>query len=57
VFPGSRLADAQFGMLAAIPMDDEHDFPGRIVDIDDDLGDQCPHQSLARPHRGSRRAA
>src|SRR5262245_41029695 len=54
VFPGSRLADAQLGMLTALPVDDEHDLPGRIVDIDDDLGDQCPHQSLARPHRGSR---
>ncbi len=28
---------------------------GLLVDIDDDLRDQCPHQSLARPHRGSRR--
>jgi hypothetical protein len=55
VFPGSRLADAQFGMLATLPVDDEHDLPGRVVDIDDDLGDQCPHQSLARPHGGSRR--
>src|SRR6266699_2619350 len=55
VFPGSRLVDAQLGMLAALPVDDEHDLTGRLVDIDDDLSDQCPHQSLARPHHGSRR--
>src|SRR5262245_54531691 len=27
---------------------------GASYDIDDDLSDQCPHKSLARPHRGSR---
>jgi len=43
VFSGSRFTDAQLGMLAAFPVDDEHDFSGRLVDIDDDLGDQCPH--------------
>src|SRR5262245_17669498 len=43
VLPGSRLTDAQLGMLAALPVDDEHDLPGRLVDIDDDLDDQCPH--------------
>ena len=55
MFPGSRLADAQLGMLATLPVDDEHDLPSCLVDIDDDLSDQCPHQSLARPHRSSRR--
>jgi hypothetical protein len=48
----SQLADAQLGMLTALQWIDEHDLPGRIVDIDDDLGNKCPHQSLARPHRG-----
>src|SRR6516162_3945571 len=55
MFAGSRLADAQFGMLAALPVDNEHDLTGRLIDIDDDLCDQRPHQSLARPHRCSRR--
>jgi hypothetical protein len=45
VFPGSRLVDAQLGMLAALPVDDEHDLTGRLVDIDDDLSDQCPRHS------------
>ena len=53
--PFSWLANAQLGVLAALPVDDEHDLTGRLVDIDNDLSDQCPRQSLARPHRGSRR--
>jgi hypothetical protein len=42
-------------MLAALPVDDQHDRTSRRVDIDHDLSDQCAHLSLARPHRGSRR--
>ncbi len=42
-------------MHAAFPVDDQHDLTSHRVDINHDLGDQCPHQSLARPHRGSRR--
>ena len=42
-------------MLAALPMDDQHDLTGRLVDVGDDLGDQRPYQSLARSHRRLRR--
>ena len=55
VFTGSRLVDAQLGMHAALPVDGQNDLTSHRVDINHDLGDQCPHQSLARPHRGSRR--
>src|SRR5882762_7440820 len=47
---GSQLADAQLGMLAAFPVDDKHDLSRRLVDVGNDLGDQRPHQSLARSH-------
>jgi hypothetical protein len=39
VFPGSRLVNAQVGMLAALPVDNKHDLTGRLVDINDDLSD------------------
>jgi hypothetical protein len=42
-------------MLAPLPVNDKYDFPGLLVDIDDDLSNQRPHQSLARPHGGLRR--
>jgi hypothetical protein len=41
-------------MLASTPMDCEHDVAGFIIDIDDDVGDQCPQQLLARAHRDTR---
>ena len=47
---GSRLADAQFGVLSAPPMDDQDDLARRLVDIDDDLVDQGAHQLLAAAH-------
>src|SRR5215470_13912131 len=47
---GSELADTQLGMLAAFPVDDKHDLSRRLVDVGNDLGDQRPHQSLARSH-------
>src|SRR5260370_21235633 len=52
VLAGSWFTDAQLGMLTAFPVDDEHDLTGRLVDIGDNLRDQRPYQSLARPHRG-----
>jgi len=55
VLAGSRLTNAQLGMLTALPMDDEHDLGSHLVDINNNLGDQRPDQSLARPHRGLRR--
>src|SRR5579872_2621644 len=47
---GSRLAQAQFGMLSAFPMDDQNDLLRRFVDIDDDLIDKRAHQLLAATH-------
>src|SRR5450631_1269716 len=55
VLAGSRLADAQLGMLTALPVDDEHDLTSLRIDIYDDLSDQRPYQSLARPHSSPRR--
>src|SRR6266550_2976736 len=40
-------------MLPTLPVDDEHDIAGLLIDIGDDLRDQSPHQSLARSHRRS----
>ena len=45
------FADAQFGMLTATPMNREHDLTRLVVDVDDDVGDQCPQQLLSRTHR------
>ena len=55
MFAGPWLADTQFGMLAASPMDREHDVARIIVDIDDNVGDQCSQQLLAGAHRNIRR--
>ena len=40
VFSTPWLADTQFGVLAATPMDRKHDIARIIIDIDDDVGDQ-----------------
>jgi hypothetical protein len=53
VLPGSRLVDAQLGMLAALPVDDQHDLTGRLIDIDDDCGIRCN----ADTDSGARRTA
>ena len=42
VFTRLWLANPQLRVLAAPPMDREHDVTHRIVDIDDDIGDQRP---------------
>ena len=55
MFAGPWLAYAQLGVLASTPMDREHDIARIIVDIDDDVGDQCPQQLLASTHRNIRR--
>ena len=49
------LADAQLGMLATLPVDDEHDLADLLINVGDELRDQGPHQSLARSHRRPRR--
>ena len=49
-----RLAEADLGMLAALPVDDEHDFIGRLIDVGDDLVDQGAHQTLPGSHGGRR---
>ena len=41
VFTGLRLADFKLRMLAALPMDRQHNITHRIVDINDNVGDQC----------------
>ena len=51
----ARLADAQLRVLTAAPMDRQDDLARRIVDIGDDVGDQRPHEPLARAHRDPRR--
>jgi hypothetical protein len=38
-------------MLPTLPMDRQHDVTDSIVDIDDNVGDQCSKQLLTRPHR------
>ncbi|EQB14282.1 hypothetical protein L284_12875 [Novosphingobium lindaniclasticum LE124] len=48
---GFRLANPQFRVLTAPPMDREHDVTHSIIDIDDDVGDQCAQQLLASAHR------
>ena len=48
---GSRLAHAQFGVLAATPMDRKDDLARIVVHVDDDIGDQGPQQLLACAHR------
>jgi len=55
MFTSPWLMDAQLGVLATTPMDREHDIARIIIDIDDDLGDQCPQQLLAGTHRNTRR--
>ena len=55
MFTGPRLADAQFGMLSASPMNREHDIARILIDIDEDVGDQGPQQLLAGTHRNIRR--
>jgi len=54
MFTGSWLAHPQLGMLASSPMDREHDIADIIVDVDDDVRDQCSQQLLARTHRNIR---
>ena len=56
VFAGLRLADAELRMLAAPPVDRKDHLPRRLVDIGDDVRDQCTQQLLARAHGDARRA-
>jgi hypothetical protein len=47
---GLRLADSQLRVLAAAPMDCQHDLARCVVDISDDVGDQGAQKPLARAH-------
>ncbi len=47
---GARLTQAKFGMLSAFPMNDQHNLPRRLIDVDDDVVDQGARQLLARAH-------
>ena len=55
VFPASRLVHAQLRVLAATPVDREHDVTHCLVDVDHDVGDQCPQELLPSPRRHTRR--
>jgi hypothetical protein len=50
VLTGLRLTDLEFRMLTALPMDRQHYVTHRIVDINDDVGDECPQQLLTHAH-------
>jgi hypothetical protein len=50
VFTGLRLTDLEFRMLAALPMNRQHDVMHRIVDINDNVCDECTQQLLAHAH-------
>jgi hypothetical protein len=50
VFARAGLAKTQFGVLSALPMNDQDDLAPRFVDIDDDIVDQGTHQLLAAAH-------
>ena len=50
VFAGARFTQAQFGVLAALPMDDPDDLSRRLVDVDDDVIDEGTRQLLAGAH-------
>jgi hypothetical protein len=52
---GLRLADSQLRVLAASPMDRQNDFPNRLVDIGNDLGDKGAEQPLTGAHGHARR--
>ena len=55
VLARSRLLDPQFRVLAAFPVDHEHDFARIFVDIGDDVRDQGTHKPLAGAHAHARR--
>ena len=55
VFTALRLADLELRMLTALPMDRQHHVTHRIVDINDNVGNQSTKQLLARPHGHIRR--
>ena len=51
-----RLANPQLRMLAAAPMDGQHDFGRALVDVGDDIGDERAQELLAGPHGHGRGA-
>jgi hypothetical protein len=50
VLPGSGLSNAQLRVLATPPVDRKDDVAHRIIDINDDVGNQCPQQLLTGTH-------
>jgi hypothetical protein len=55
MFTSLCLAHTQFRVLAAAPVDREHHIACIIVNIYDDIRDQCPEQLLATAHGNTRR--
>lgn len=47
---GAGFAQTQFGVLPALPMNDQNDLPRLFIDINSDLVDQGTHQLLAASH-------
>ena len=50
VFTSPRFANFQLRVLAAFPMNRQHHVTHRIVDINDNVGNQGTQQLLAHPH-------
>lgn len=50
VFTALRFADPELRMLTALPMDRQHYVTHRIVDINDNVGNQSTEQLLAHAH-------
>jgi hypothetical protein len=43
VLTGPRLVHAKLGVLAATPVNGHHHFADFLVDVDDNLFDECAH--------------
>src|SRR4030095_17239595 len=50
MFAGAGFAQPQFGMLPALPMDNQNDLPRRLIDVHSDLVNEGAHQLLAATH-------
>ena len=55
MFTALRLAHSQFRVLTAFPVDCQHHVAHFIVNIDNNVGDQCTQQLLAHAHGDIRR--
>jgi len=50
MFAGLGFTKAEFGVLPALPMDDQDNLPSLVVDVDGDLIDESTRQLLAGAH-------